>query len=709
MTGMWALVRPRPVMSLTRRLFALVALALAIVAAVGVISLRSSADLIHSGHQVADAHEFLQALDALQSDVADVEAGQRGYVITGEETYLEPMNDAIHRVGRDLSRLDVLVDDEWVREHLDDLELLVEQLVSSSRQIVGLRRTHGFEAAAEAVRTQGGKAKMDAIRSLVAEMRTRQQAVLAVRTALSEGKARFANGAVIGGTIVSALLILAVFFLLAREAGAHRRTHHELRKSHALAEGILTSMADAVVVADPTGNVIAMNPAAERLFGRAASGAARALTLCCGDAQTPLAPEETPIGRAVRGESVDSFECVTRAEGRSEPVWLSISARSLTSASGDALGAVAVCRDVTAAKRAELELRETNESLRASVEELARRNDEISLLGELSGLLQACADESEAGSIIAQSFERLLPGSSGVLYLLNSSRNLAFAATRWGDPPPPEESFTPETCWALRRGQSHVLESHRLGLRCAHVDPSVGSYVCLPLVAQGEALGVLHVRLDLPSIKERGAAVQRLLRTLADEVGLALANLRLRETLRSQSIRDPLTNLFNRRYMEESLDRELQRATRRKAPLALLMLDIDHFKEFNDAFGHDAGDALLCELGARLQNSIRGEDLACRYGGEEFVIILPEASLADAQQRAESLREAAKRIVVRHQERTLTPVTLSLGVAVFPQHADSGKALLLAADRALYRAKTAGRDRIAIASDDALEVASGVS
>jgi diguanylate cyclase (GGDEF)-like protein len=189
----------------------------------------------------------------------------------------------------------------------------------------------------------------------------------------------------------------------------------------------------------------------------------------------------------------------------------------------------------------------------------------------------------------------------------------------------------------------------------------------------------------------------RLAVTVAEQFALALANVRLRETLRGQSIRDPLTGLFNRRYMEETLDRELSRAQRERRPLSLLLLDIDRFKHFNDTFGHEAGDTVLASLGAMLRAMSRVGDVACRYGGEEFVLILPEASLPDARRRAEEIQDAIRGLRVTHGGRPLEGVRCSMGVAAFPEHGDSGGALLRAADAALYRAKREGRDQVVLA------------
>jgi diguanylate cyclase (GGDEF)-like protein len=221
-------------------------------------------------------------------------------------------------------------------------------------------------------------------------------------------------------------------------------------------------------------------------------------------------------------------------------------------------------------------------------------------------------------------------------------------------------------------------------------------------MAQSTALGVLHL-VDAREPRESALgphhvlARRQLAFTVADQVGLALSNLRLQESLRDQAIRDPLTGLFNRRYMEESLDRELLRARRRHMPLGVIMIDIDHFKHFNDTFGHAAGDVLLREIGVLLQRHMRGEDIACRYGGEEFTLILLEASAEDTQQRAMLLRQEAGRLRVEYGHQPLGAITISVGVAVFPDHGGAADALLKAADTALYRAKSSGRDRVMVA------------
>jgi diguanylate cyclase (GGDEF)-like protein/PAS domain S-box-containing protein len=360
--------------------------------------------------------------------------------------------------------------------------------------------------------------------------------------------------------------------------------------------------------------------------------------------------------------------------------------------------------DITESKFTEKALQVANEKLLTGIAELEQRTREIGLLNELGDLFQSCLGVEDAYAVIKQSAQRLFPEESGVLYLISASRNQVEAAATWGASPstPDAAVFAPDDCWALRRGQPHVVEGGGLGLRCQHLSaPGPAAYMCVPMVAQGETVGVLHLQVTngLPDAAHLHLSVvqQQLARTVADSIALALANLKLRETLRQRSIRDPLTGLFNRRYLEETLEREIRRAARGKRSVAIIMLDLDHFKRFNDNFGHDGGDALLRELGTFLWTHVRQEDIACRYGGEEFTLVLPDSSLEIARQRAEYLREEIKHLNVRHNGQPLGAISLSLGVAVFPDHGLTGDVVLKAADVALYLAKREGRDRVVVA------------
>jgi diguanylate cyclase (GGDEF)-like protein len=355
--------------------------------------------------------------------------------------------------------------------------------------------------------------------------------------------------------------------------------------------------------------------------------------------------------------------------------------------------------DITERRKWEEAIQTTNDKLHALVAQVEERNRTMTLANELADMLQACQASEEAYRAIGHFMPRLFPDDAGALYMLNNSRNLFEPVASWGQDPLAVPVFGPDECWSVRRGRFHKVENPRDALCCSHVAEVVpGGYLCVPLIAQGETLGVFHLRPGPPAAgqtPELAAVKDQLALTVTEDLALALANLRLRETLRSQAIRDPLTGLFNRRYLEETMERELNRVKRQELPLGVIMMDLDHFKQYNDSFGHRAGDELLSALGTLLKTHIRGEDIACRYGGEEFLLILPGASMETAQERAESLRQEVK---VMHQHyQGLKPTSLSLGVAVYPHHGNTGPQLIQSADVALYRAKRAGRDRVVTA------------
>lgn len=366
-----------------------------------------------------------------------------------------------------------------------------------------------------------------------------------------------------------------------------------------------------------------------------------------------------------------------------------------------AKGTLWVSHDITARKAAEAALRAANDRLEGSLLVVGRTYREVSLLGELSSFLQACATPQEAYDCLCRYGPRLFPGSSGALYLLAPDGELLDEQASWGRCDETEASFSSADCWGLRRGRPHHLGADRPP-SCPHLHLDNGSQgsACLPLLAQGDTFGLLTILYREPLTEaEQCDMRERLAVALAEQAGLALANIRLRETLRLQSVRDPLTGLYNRRFLDEALRRELARARRSQAKHALALIDVDHFKQFNDRHGHDAGDQVLCAVARALESQVRGSDVVCRFGGEEFVVLLCEIDAEQARLRAEQLIAAVRALQLEHGGVALGRITASLGMAFYPQHGEGAAALIDAADLALYRAKHAGRDRIELAGE----------
>ncbi|MBI2799193.1 MAG: diguanylate cyclase [Gammaproteobacteria bacterium] len=365
-------------------------------------------------------------------------------------------------------------------------------------------------------------------------------------------------------------------------------------------------------------------------------------------------------------------------------------------AAGQFRGYIGATFDITERKQQE-------EALRASTMAIENRSHELNVLYALKSDLQVCRTIEETRPVLIHYGEQLFLTRPTRIYLHNNSRDLVEPFLNLNSELDPAEMFPPEQCWALRKGKIH-LEQVRAGkpvmcpngTRCGRT-----AYMCVPMAAFGETIGVLQV--DLTNIGDGMtpastptpvADLERVGLMAADEIGTAIEELKLRARLRNQSIRDPLTLLFNRRYFMETLEREVYRARQGRRPLALLMLDLDHFKQFNDTHGHTGGDLVLKEFGKVLQATVRGGDVACRYGGEEFAVVMLDCPSDGAAKRAEEIRNATMKIASEYHGATLSGVTTSIGIAVFPDDADTIEQLIARADAALYAAKAAGRNRV---------------
>lgn len=359
-------------------------------------------------------------------------------------------------------------------------------------------------------------------------------------------------------------------------------------------------------------------------------------------------------------------------------------------------------RDAIIRVRIAEEAAKANRELGESVESLQNHARESHLLAIARDDLQLCTDVRQVYHSAAFRFSELLPGTNGALCIINSSRNMVENVSHWSANQTGSnvsEIFPPDTCCGLRSGQFRWHAAGASQIHCDHfIGPAPHSYLCLPLVAHGETIGVLFI--DCPNevarklVEGRTEGIQQLVQLTA----MALASLEMRKKLEHQSIRDGLTGLFNRHFLQIALERELARATRRKGTLAVLMIDVDHFKKLNDQFGHAAGDAVLKEIAGVFSNSVRTEDLVCRYGGEEFIIILPDITPEATLNRAEIIRKAVANLRTELDNDLYNSVTISIGGALFPTDGETSDLLIRHADAALYRAKHDGRNKVIMAS-----------
>ena len=374
---------------------------------------------------------------------------------------------------------------------------------------------------------------------------------------------------------------------------------------------------------------------------------------------------------------------------------------------GHPRGVCWIYSDISDRIHAAQEAQQHAEQLDKMVQELQIHNTEMTLLNELNSLLQCCTSTQEAHSVVGLSASKLFPAATaGLLFAYHPDNKVLESVAQWGGAHASETTFETDFCWGLRRGRAHWSDYPGNGVVCRHImDPVEASYLCVPMMTGKQMSGVLHLQIDrserereMPGFASMMEGMERLAATTAGQIALAMDGLRLKDELQTLSIRDPLTGLFNRRILEVALRREVARARRKHSHVSVVFIDLDHFKKFNDTFGHSAGDQVLIEMGRVFAGHYRTEDVVCRYGGEEFAIVMPDARPEDAVARADSLRSEAAKVVIHHGGRKLDRVTLSIGVAGFPDHGATPDDLLRLADEALYQSKALGRNRVTIAA-----------
>ena len=329
-------------------------------------------------------------------------------------------------------------------------------------------------------------------------------------------------------------------------------------------------------------------------------------------------------------------------------------------------------------------------------EKVDERTQQIGRMQNIITQLTVCHSIEEILEVIPLGAAKLLPDHSGAISLFHSSRDKLEVAATWKGEWVEERSYNPEQCWAIRTGQPYESAPADGNIACEHSSFAQERMLCIPIAAQGEIYGVFHFSCDQnrPWFPEE----RQLISSIAEHVSLTIANLQLRDNLKQQAIRDPLTGLYNRRYLLEILDSEISRASRKNTKIGLLMIDIDHFKKFNDDHGHDVGDFILGEFGTLLKKNVRKEDTPCRYGGEEFTVLLPDVGIEGMLNVAEKLRTTVRKHDFQFNNKFYGPITISIGCAIYPEQAKSMGRLLKKADTALYEAKQTGRDKIILCS-----------
>ena len=400
------------------------------------------------------------------------------------------------------------------------------------------------------------------------------------------------------------------------------------------------------------------------------------------------------------GEGVIEYR-VMRPDGLVR--WVSDAATSIC-LSDDIMRLDGAVSDITERKQAEAMLKRSNQQLAVWINELQERKNKMDLLENVSDALQPCNSLDEVFQVLVKYAEEIFPNQPGALYLYDINTHVLQQSAVWGEFSG-DSSWAAESCYAWQSGKPHVSPGTKNRLLCKH-DQNHGSdemmYLCAPLIAQGERVGVLYLRRKVNDFSEgeQYDSVEfwkSMAMMITERLGFVILNMKLRNELANQSMRDPLTGMYNRRYLEESVQREIPRSIRYKRSFGLIMIDIDNLEAVSETMGYAAGNAVLQAFGKFLLSQIRSSDVGCRLGGNEFIMLLPEASLEDTANRAELFRMGGKNIRVLFGGHHLKTMTLSIGVAAFPQHGESVEELVEAVGKALAQARAKGRDQVVVA------------
>jgi diguanylate cyclase (GGDEF)-like protein len=545
-------------------------LVMALVAAVPFWLDRSTTALVHA---LRAELEQQQRVDNILNALRDAETGERDFIITGNEAFLEPWRHAQQTLPAAIREARDKTDKDAERANLGRITRLAELKLAELEDTIAIRRIEGFAKTGQVLGSMRGQATMDELRRLVAAEDARAQARRDVLRTEMLAASRRSFTVSLAATLINICVFGALLVVLARMLRERRETTLQLEQ------------------------------------------------------------------KATR--------------------------------------------------------------LASAVELGSRQNRELRIVAEMLHAIEAMPSSLDTGSVVARAFAKLLPGAGGTFFALDDGDGALRQLSRWGEASTQPSEMTLEDCWALHQG-THYKTSGCDGPSCAHYrshggDGKGSMRLCVPLVTHDELVGLVHLE---GLAREAGAREEQeqMAVTVAEQLALALGNARLRESLRRQSVLDPLTGLFNRRYFDETLRRELARSRRMASPLSLVVLDVDHFKRVNDGFGHAAGDAVLRAIAQLVRQSIRYCDVACRYGGEELVILMPDCAQQDAARRAESLRADIAGAPPMADGAGPDTITASFGVAEYPHHGPDAEALFRAADQAMYRAKREGRNRVILAA-----------
>ncbi|STX29305.1 sensor histidine kinase [Legionella beliardensis] len=675
--------------------------AILVLIAISYFSYLQVKHLVTSIKWVNHTYDVIQKVDSSLYKIISLESDQRAYVLTGNEHFLIDMDNIKSDINIELQALKDLTKDNLEQTpRVARFITLMNNRLAIIQKVIKLKSLNKFDTQDGMTLFLEGQETSIRVRSLGQEIKSVEMVLLNERHLTAVSYVDTVNRVLIIGNLVGIVSLIIALLLSNRELLIRRSIEVQNKNTQFRLRKIIESTSDMIAAFDKDCRFIIFNEDYQREF-KLIFGKSLQVGMSLNEALAEVTESKQSLAQAWRnslGEdnTIKALETIVNDEKQI----YELSANLIYNDKNEFNGAVQSIRNITNRVKEHTELQQSYAQLEQGMQALTEKNVQISLLVEMSDIMLASNSQEELSDVLSKYSARLLNFADGYLFVMHPSKNYLEVISKWGQPTTQEVTFTPDQCWAIRLGRKHHISgTNQSELLCSHIkiESVKKAYLCVPLMAQNDIYGLLYLEFEeKASIDEN----QRLLiNAFAELVALALANVRLRENLRHQSIRDPLTGLYNRRYLEDFLFKQTHQAERAKSVFSVLMLDIDHFKKINDTYGHDAGDAVLKEFGQILQNIIRIGDVATRYGGEEFVVAFYDMDYQTTLIRAESIRQSVLRLQIRYGNTHVGPISVSIGIAMYPTDAKTPAELIEAADKALYFAKGHGRNQVVAFSD----------
>lgn len=681
-------------------------IALAVIVMMSLISFRQLNNFTTANKWVFHTYEVMQASNKIFLNHLNSVALTRGYLLTGDENFTHNLEQVINEMYKNLALMKKLTaDNSSQQKKIAKLESLINERIDVLKKSIQLKKDQKSSPAEEKKFIYLGQELTDKVEAIIEDIYEDEFSLLQQRNLHTEERFKGAMLVVSILNAVSIFLLTTIIILFNRRITEQSLSEEQRRTSEILLKGIINGTNDYIAAVDMNLNYIAFNRTFEeefkRIFGKKpiiGMSVAESLTLAPND----INPVLTLWNRALKGEEftiIDKFGQKNIARNEYE-----VTFNAIYDEQNKLIGASHIARNVAERIEQERSLKIAKEDIEASYSELKKHDTEISTINEMNSALQAASSLDETLAMIKNYCVQLLPFSAGILYIMNSSRNYLEPTITWNKPKINDQVILPDQCWGLRQGKKYRRLDTEMNLPCKHIviTDQILASVCIPLLAQNNIIGLLYLQIKnsdkMPNeqLRQLVDANEFLFENIAGHISLAIANMKLQDALKIRSIRDALTGLYNRSYFDESLYRDIERAKRKNISIAIVMLDLDHFKKINDTFGHEAGDLVLIEIGKILKQYSRQSDIACRYGGEEFLLMLYDVTQEMALKRCEELRKEISQLTINLGETLIEPISASFGVVLYPNDSVEWNKLIAAADQALYKSKNTGRNKITL-------------